>query len=96
MVGLPLATEYNKTVAVDLHELENGRVWYLYIIDECTKFSACCFVQTKCTSDFVKKFPETWICDHGAPKKVYSDNVRDIVQELQYREQDDSWILAIE
>jgi len=32
--GFPLATEYNKTVAVDFHELVEGDIWYLYIIDE--------------------------------------------------------------
>lgn len=31
-VGLPLASEYNETVAVNLHELEPG-VWYLHIMD---------------------------------------------------------------
>ena len=35
VVGLPLATEFNETVAVDLHELEPN-VWYLHIIDEFT------------------------------------------------------------
>ena len=30
-VGLPLATDFNQTVAVDLHELETN-VWYLHII----------------------------------------------------------------
>lgn len=37
-VGLPLASEYNETVAMDLHELEPG-VWYLHIIDHFTRFS---------------------------------------------------------
>ncbi|KAL5011741.1 hypothetical protein ScPMuIL_010292 [Solemya velum] len=74
VVGLPLATEYNETIAVDLHELENGRVWYLHIIDEFTRFSAGCIVRTKCSSEFVKKFMEIWICVHGAPKRLYSDN----------------------
>lgn len=77
VVGLPLATEYNETIAVDLHELENGRVWYLHIIDEFTRFSAGCIVRTKCSSEFVKKFMEIWICVHGAPKRLYSDNGRE-------------------
>lgn len=47
VVGFPLATEYNETVAVDLHELEAHRTWYLHIIDEFTRFSAGCIMQKK-------------------------------------------------
>lgn len=36
-VGLPMASAYNETVAVDLHELEPG-VWYLHAIDHFTRF----------------------------------------------------------
>ena len=39
VVGLPLASEFNETVAVDLHELDHG-IWYLHIIDEFTRFGA--------------------------------------------------------
>ena len=74
VVGLPLATEYNETVAVDLHELEHG-VWYLHIIDEFTRFSAGSITWTKASSEFVKKFLQFWICVHGSPKRLYSDNL---------------------
>lgn len=39
VVGLQLATEFDKTIAVDLHKLEH-QFWYLHIIDEFTLFSA--------------------------------------------------------
>ena len=73
VVGLPLATEFNETVAVDLHELDHN-VWYLHIIDEFTRFSAGSIVRTKKASEFVKKFLESWISVHGTPKRLYSDN----------------------
>ncbi|CAG2196696.1 unnamed protein product [Mytilus edulis] len=73
VVGLPLATEFNETVAVDLHELEHN-VWYLHIIDEFTRFSAGCIMKTKKGSEFVKKFLESWISIHGSPRRLYSDN----------------------
>lgn len=72
-VGLPLASEYNETVAVDLHELEPG-VWYLHIIDHFTRFSAGNIVKTKKSSEIVNSFIHTWISVHGAPQKLYSDN----------------------
>ncbi|CAC5364881.1 unnamed protein product [Mytilus coruscus] len=73
VVGLPLATEFNETVAVDLHELEHN-VWYLHIIDEFTRFSAGSIMKTKKGSEFVKKFLESWISIHGSPRRLYSDN----------------------
>lgn len=72
-VGLPLASQYNETVAVDLHELEPG-VWYLHIIDQFTRFSAGSILTTKRSSEIVKHFIHDWISVHGPPQKVLSDN----------------------
>ena len=71
--GLPLASEYNETVAVDLHELEPG-VWYLHIFDHFTHFSAGNIVKTKKSSENVNSFIHTWISVHGPPQRLYSDN----------------------
>uniref|UniRef100_A0AAV2MPS7 Integrase catalytic domain-containing protein n=1 Tax=Knipowitschia caucasica TaxID=637954 RepID=A0AAV2MPS7_KNICA len=72
-VGLPLASQYNETVAMDLHELEPG-VWYLHIIDHFTRFSAGNIVRTKKPSEIVNLFIHSWISVHGAPKRIYTDN----------------------
>lgn len=56
--ALPLATEYNETVAVDLHELEPG-VWYLHIINHFTRFSTGNIVKTKKSSEIVSSFIHT-------------------------------------
>ena len=72
-VGFPLATDFNETVAVDLHELDTNK-WYLHIIDEFTRFSAGAIITSKQSSVFVKHFIDKWISVHGAPKKLYSDN----------------------
>jgi len=45
-VGLPMASAYNETVAMDLHELEPG-VWYLHAIDHFTRFSAGSIITTR-------------------------------------------------
>ncbi len=66
-VGLPLASQYNETVAVDLHELEQG-VWYLHIIDQFTRFSAGSILTTKRSSEIVKHFLHDWISVHGPPR----------------------------
>lgn len=72
-VRLPLATDFNETVAVDLHELEPG-LWYLQVIDEFTRFSAGSIMKSRKSSEFVKKFLECWLSKHGAPKRLFSDN----------------------
>ena len=72
-VGLPLATEFNGMVAVDLHQLERN-LWYLHIIDEFTRFSAGAIMKSKESKVFVQKFIQHWIGIFGAPKKLFSDN----------------------
>ena len=72
-VGLPLASQYNETVAVDLHELEPG-LWYLHIIDLFTRFSAGSILTTKRPSEIVKHFVHDWISVHGPPQNFFSDN----------------------
>lgn len=47
-VGLPMASTYNETVAVNLHDLEPG-LWYLHAIDHFTRFSAGSIITTKKT-----------------------------------------------
>ena len=72
-VSLPLARDFNDTVAVDLHQLEDG-LWYLHAIDLFSRFSAGCLMRTKRSSEFVKQFLNCWISIHGTPKTLFHDN----------------------
>lgn len=69
-------SEYNETVAVDLHELEPG-VWYLHIINHFTYFSAGNTVKTKGSSESVDSFIYTWKSVHIPLRQLYSDNRRE-------------------
>ena len=73
VVGLPKATDFNETVAVDLHQLEKN-LWYLHIIDEFTRFSMGAIMTSKRPSEFVQKFITNWISIFGSPKRLQSDN----------------------
>ena len=73
VVGLPMASTYNETIAVDLHELEPG-VWYLHAIDQFTRFSAGSIITTKKPREIVKHFIHCWISIHGPPRRLLSDN----------------------
>ena len=72
VVGFPLASDFNQTVAVDLHQLEPN-LYYLHIIDEFSRFSAGCITPTKQSSQFVQNFIKNWISIHGAPQRLFSD-----------------------
>ena len=51
VVGMPLAEDYNHTVAVD--ELDKN-VWYFHMIDEYTRFSAAAVIRSKKASVIVE------------------------------------------
>lgn len=68
-----MASTYNETVAVDLHELEPG-LWYLHAIDHFTRFSAGSIITTKRSREIVKHFIHCWISIHGPPRRLFSDN----------------------
>lgn len=72
-VGLPLATEFNQVVGVDLHTIKPG-LYYMHMIDLFTRYSAACVIHNKLPSTIVNKFIQTWISVHGAPKSIISDN----------------------
>lgn len=72
-LGLPMASSYNETVAVDLHELEPG-VWYLHAVDDFPGFSAGSIVTSKKPREIVKHFIHCWISVHGPPRRLFSDN----------------------
>lgn len=78
-VGLPLASEYNETVAVDLRELEPG-VWYLQVIDQFTRFSAGSIVKTKKASEIVNSL----IPHSRTPNRFYSATTEFNNEEFRY------------
>ena len=73
VVGTPLAEDYNRTVAVDLHELDRN-IWYFHMNDEYTRFSAAVIIWSKQASVIVESFMKHWTAIHGPPKVVLSDN----------------------
>ncbi|XP_078490921.1 uncharacterized protein LOC144747058 [Ciona intestinalis] len=75
-VGLSWGSDFNDTVAMDLHELEHN-IWYFHMIDTFTRFSNAIVIRSKSASIIVKGFLVNWISLFGAPKNVFSDNGRE-------------------
>ena len=71
-VCLPLATEFNELVAMDLKKI--GGVWILHCIDYLTRFSAVHTVQSHSPDEVIEKFFMIWISMFGPPQKILSDN----------------------
>jgi hypothetical protein len=73
VVGLPRASDFNETVAVDLHQL-GSNIWFLHIIDEFSRLSNACIVYNKEPETFIEMFIKHWVSVYGAPKRLVSDN----------------------
>ena len=72
-VSLPMSTDFNDLVAVDLHQLEPS-IWYLHVIDVFTRFSAGGIVRSKDASIVGDELVKSWISFFGPPRKLFSDN----------------------
>ena len=72
-VSLPMASDFNELIAIDLHQLDKS-VWYLHIIDIFTRFSAGAIVKTKDARVVGDQIVKHWISVFGPPKKIFTDN----------------------
>ena len=71
-VGLPMATEFNDVVAMDLKMYDGSII--LHLIDLCTRLSAATIIPNKKSQTVVKAIFRIWISVYGAPVKFLSDN----------------------
>ena len=73
-VSLPLATKFNKAVAMDLKIRSKG-VNILYLIDIFTKFTTARIIKDKKPSTIIDNVMQMWIGNgFGAPAKFLADN----------------------
>lgn len=73
-VTLPLASEFNQTVAMDLKTYKNNEIYFMHIIDHATRFSAASVIRSKKREVIIDKFFKHWIAIFGSPRTVLSDN----------------------
>ena len=71
-VCLPLASEFNELIAMDLKQIDGQ--WVLHCIDYLTRFSAAHAVKGKDPDEIIDKFFTIWISMFGPPQRVFSDN----------------------
>ena len=79
IVGLPIATEFNQVVAMDLKQF--GKIYLLPMIDVATKLSAGAIIRNKNPNTIVKEIFKNWIQIYGTPQKFLSDNGGEFINE---------------
>ena len=72
VVGLPMASEFNEVVAMDIKFL-NGKM-ILHLIDHLSRYSAAAIINSKRPDEIVNKIFQIWISVFGPPSKFFSDN----------------------
>ena len=71
-VGLPLATMFNETVAMDLKFICGQPI--LHMIDHVTRYSCATVIANKRKETVVQAILEYWVRIFGAPAKFLTDN----------------------
>ena len=61
VVGLPLGTDFNQVVCMDLKEVEHNKTWFLHLIDSVTKNSQACLIHTKHQDKIIRQTYQIWM-----------------------------------
>ena len=72
IVGLPMATKFCETVAMDLKEFD-GKI-ILHLIDMCTRLSAGTFVKNKKPESIIQGVFQSFLQIYGSCQKFIVDN----------------------
>ena len=72
VVSLPMAHEFNETVAMDLKQWK-GR-WILHMIDMWARYTVSVFINRKRPSDIIVAMMTDWIAKFRVMKSVLTDN----------------------
>ena len=71
-VGLPMASEFNETVGMDLKQIDGTIV--LHMVDLATRYSAATVVSDKTPEKIIEGVFTKWISIFGCPQRFLTDN----------------------
>lgn len=74
VVGLPIATNFNECLQLDLKFFEGTKTPMLHMIDHCTRLSSCALLRNKTADEVFKGLITHWFSIYGSPQKILSDN----------------------
>ncbi|KAG1704025.1 Retrovirus-related Pol polyprotein [Nymphon striatum] len=82
VVSLPLATEYNEVVAIDL-KIWKPNIYFLHMVDIATRFSLATVIRKKTPEVIADKIMALWIgSGMGPPKRFLADNGGEFANEI--------------
>ena len=74
VTGLPLATDFNQVVSMDLHQLDKN-LWYLHIICTFSRYSVAVSTKQKTAEAIMELFLRHWVSIFGPPSHaILTDN----------------------
>ena len=73
VVSIPMATDFNDVVAMDLIVLTHGK-YIVHLIDLFSRYSAACVRTSKRQECIVEAIIKMWIAYFGSPRKFLADN----------------------
>lgn len=79
IVGFPLGSYFNETVAMDIKEINGNKV--LHLIDHATRYSVGVRIPSKERSDIISAMFKHWIAYFGTPGSILTDNGREFDNE---------------
>ena len=79
VVGMPLATQFNEVVAMDIKFIEGQPI--LHMIDCLTRYSASAIVPNKKPESIISTIFKNWISIFGPPHTFLSDNGGEFINE---------------
>ena len=71
IVALPIAKEFNESVAMDLKFVDSKPI--LHLIDHSTRYSAASVIKSKHRDVVISRIFDMWIMYFGAPQQILSD-----------------------
>ncbi len=71
-VAMPMATDFNEKVAIDLKKWKSGHI--LYMIDMYTRLTQAAFIPNKNPEHVITAILVKWIAVYGVPKAILNDN----------------------
>ncbi|XP_057302644.1 uncharacterized protein LOC130636814 [Hydractinia symbiolongicarpus] len=90
VVSLPLATDFNQCVVMDLKEWVKSKIWLFYLIDTATRFTLATVIRSKLPSVIIDKTMQLWIGNgFGVPGRLLADNGGEFANE-EYRDMCDN------
>ena len=72
VVGLPLATEFNEVVAINLKQCEGG--WISHLVDHVSRYSAAALIKSKRKEVIIEHILKIWVSVFGTPSSHFSNN----------------------